>query len=122
MKTYLETFIDLHIHTQSSDGTWAPDDVVENVKNANIEIFAVTDHDSIDNVKPTQIKAEKAGIKCIAGVELSTTYNKIEHHILAYDFQLDHPSIVNRININNKQRKDYHLTVINKLLDHVKNI
>lgn len=117
-----ETYVDLHIHTQASDGTWSPNDVVENVKKANIETFAVTDHDAIDSVKETQLMASKHGITCITGVELSTTYNDMEYHILAYDFQLSHSSLINRINKNKNQRIDYHATVIEKLVKDFKQI
>lgn len=122
MKSILETYVDLHMHTQASDGTWAPADVIENVKKANIETFAVTDHDAIDNVEETQMKAEAAGVRCITGVELSTTYKQMEFHVLAYNFQLDHPSIVDRINKNKKQRQDYHHIVIKRLKEDFKNI
>jgi len=122
MKDIFETYVDLHMHTQASDGTWAPDDVIENVKKAGIDTFAVTDHDAIDNVRETQMKAERSGLRCVTGVELSTTYQQMEFHVLAYNFKLHHPVIQERINKNKKQRLDYHLTVIERLKDDYKMI
>ena len=39
--------IDLHIHTTISDGTDSPLQIVEKVKEAGVDLFAVTDHDAI---------------------------------------------------------------------------
>ncbi len=41
--------IDLHIHTCASDGTWTAEEVVKEVKQKNISVFAITDHDTIEN-------------------------------------------------------------------------
>ena len=42
--------IDLHMHTSASDGTWSPEALIQNVINAGIEIFSVTDHDTVENI------------------------------------------------------------------------
>ena len=59
---------DMHIHTTASDGTWDPDQVVEAVIQTGIEFFAISDHDSVANVKETGELAEKAGLKFIFSV------------------------------------------------------
>ena len=40
--------IDLHIHTNASDGTYSPKELIDKIHEAGIKIFAVTDHDTID--------------------------------------------------------------------------
>ena len=38
-------FVDLHVHSNASDGTFSPSQVVELAKNAGLDAFALTDHD-----------------------------------------------------------------------------
>ena len=39
--------VDMHIHTQASDGSWSPQEVIENILEQDIRLFAVTDHDTV---------------------------------------------------------------------------
>ena len=39
-------FVDLHVHSNASDGTFSPSQVVELAKNAGLDAFALTDHDT----------------------------------------------------------------------------
>ena len=75
---------DLHIHTTASDGTWDPGQVVKAVCAAGIEFFAITDHDSVANVAETKQLAESAGLRFITGVELNSTKDGHNYHILGY--------------------------------------
>ncbi len=75
---------DLHIHTTASDGTWHPAQVIEVVQDAGIELFAVTDHDSVGNVLEVEKLARAAGISFIRGTEISCTLDSVLFHIVAY--------------------------------------
>lgn len=77
--------IDLHLHTQASDGTWGPREIVQEAIHAGLTAFAVTDHDVTDALGATAAEAAKAGIPFIPGVEISSSYNpEISLHILGY--------------------------------------
>lgn len=76
--------VDLHIHTTASDGSWTPEQLVGEVERAGIELFAVTDHDSVKNISLTQQLAAEAGIAFLPGVELATTTGGRSFHILGY--------------------------------------
>lgn len=43
-------FVDLHVHSNASDGTFSPSQVVELAKNAGLDAFALTDHDTTAGV------------------------------------------------------------------------
>lgn len=79
-----DLLVDLHIHTSASDGVWTPAETVAAVRMAGIEIFAITDHDSVKNVVETGRLAAKAGLGFLAGVEISTTLDGHLFHILGY--------------------------------------
>lgn len=111
----MKHYVDLHMHTQASDGTWSPEELVENIKKVKLSTFAVTDHDEITSVEVVQQLSKKEGLNCISGVELSASYMGKEYHILTYDFAMENPKILQRIQKNHQVRMDYHRGVIETL-------
>jgi predicted metal-dependent phosphoesterase TrpH len=83
---------DLHIHTTASDGRWGPERVVAEVRTHSIGLFAITDHDTIDNVAAVEALACEAGLSFLRGVEISSWLGEHYFHILAYGFEPDTPS------------------------------
>jgi predicted metal-dependent phosphoesterase TrpH len=76
-------FVDLHTHSTASDGTLPPERVIEAAESCGLAALALTDHDTIDGVRPAREAAERAGIRVIAGVELSAYDQDHEVHLLA---------------------------------------
>ena len=99
---------DLHIHTTASDGTWDPSQVVEAVCRAGIKLFAVSDHDSVANVAETKRLAENAGLKFITGVELNSTKDGHNYHILGYGIDIENKRLEELCRHNQKllEQKD----------------
>ena len=78
--------IDLHMHTNISDGTYTPEEMLQIVKDAGIEVFSITDHDS---VKAAGIIPGLLGEKSpafISGTELSCKDEYGKYHILGYSY------------------------------------
>jgi predicted metal-dependent phosphoesterase TrpH len=67
--------IDLHIHSQSSDGAFTVEDIVKEAMLRNIGFMSITDHDSIGCQKVAIDLARKAGIRYVTGVELNVTFS-----------------------------------------------
>jgi len=84
---------DLHIHTTASDGTWDPVQLVRELKREGIGAFAVTDHDSTDNVAEAAALAQAEGLVFLPGVELNSTKNGHNYHILGYGVDIDAPAL-----------------------------
>ena len=76
-------FVDLHTHSTASDGTLPPERVIEAAERCGLAALALTDHDTIDGVRAARQAAERAGIRVIAGVELSAFDEDREVHVLA---------------------------------------
>ena len=76
-------FVDLHTHSTASDGTLPPERVIEAAERCGVGALALTDHDTIDGVRAARQAAERAGIRVIAGVELSAFDEDREVHVLA---------------------------------------
>jgi predicted metal-dependent phosphoesterase TrpH len=60
--------IDLHIHSQSSDGAFTVEEIVTEAKLRNIGLMSITDHDSIGCQQIAMDLAGKAGIRYVSGV------------------------------------------------------
>ncbi len=75
---------DLHLHTLHSDGVFFPSELVEKTKQAGIDVISITDHDNVAGVREGVAAGEQLGIDVIPGVELSTSVEGREVHILGY--------------------------------------
>lgn len=83
--------IDLHLHTTCSDGTDSVEKLIDNVLNAGINYFAITDHDTASGCRKVlasdelKQKIHNANATFVAGIEYSCIYKGRKVHILAYD-------------------------------------
>ncbi len=82
--------IDLHTHSQASDGRLAPAELVRRAAQFGVEILALTDHDGIDGLNEARQSAIELGIEFINGIELSVTWHKCTIHIVGLNFAMDH--------------------------------
>ena len=73
-------YIDLHVHSNISDGTLSPTELVKEAQKANLTAFALTDHDTTDGVKEAQEAAKGTSIEVIPGVEISAEYKETDIH------------------------------------------
>ena len=62
--------VDFHVHSTASDGTFAPSELVSQAERGAFAAIALTDHDNCDGISEF-LGAEGAGLRCVAGVELS---------------------------------------------------
>ncbi len=81
--------VDLHLHTTASDGCWPPEQLIAKVRQVGIGLFAVTDHDSLDNLAATARLIRGSGLRFLPGVELSSSLNGRWYHLLAYGFNAE---------------------------------
>ena len=75
-------FVDLHVHSNASDGTFSPSQVVELAKNAGLDAFALTDHDTTAGVPEALEKGRDLNIEVIPGIEVSSSFDGTEIHII----------------------------------------
>lgn len=75
-------FVDLHVHSNASDGTLTPSEVVQLAKKTNLCAMALTDHDTVEGVAEAMAAGKENNIEVIPGVELSCAYISKEIHIV----------------------------------------
>lgn len=109
--------IDLHIHSNFSDGKDDIETLIDNIADAGVEIFALTDHDTAKGVR-TVCESEKLkgkiaqnGLSFVGGVEWSSLFNnRYKMHILAYDFDPFAPEVLEfeqEINMILDKKREY---------------
>lgn len=89
--------IDMHIHTNCSDGDHSPSEVVKMAHDVGITHMAITDHDTIDGLKEAHLQADNLNIRLLNGVEFSSSEYK-NMHILGYGFNYNNPILNETLN------------------------
>ncbi|MCK4882643.1 MAG: PHP domain-containing protein [Candidatus Omnitrophica bacterium] len=107
---------DLHIHTNFSDSTSTPEEVVQQAYEQDLGCIAIADHDTIDGIQPAIEAAQKHDIEVISGIELSSEIGGKDIHVLGYLFDYKDQGFVDRINCMQNER----VTRMQKMIDKLK--
>ena len=79
--------IEFHCHTLFSvDGRGTPEDAVDRAVEQGVQLLAITDHNTIDGFSRASKRAEKEGVRLLAGVEIDATWGDGRHHLLGLGF------------------------------------
>lgn len=84
---------DMHSHSNASDGTLSPADLVRLADNAGVEVLALTDHDTTAGLGEAAETAAGLGIRLVAGVEISVTWSAQTVHIVGLELDPAEPSL-----------------------------
>jgi 3',5'-nucleoside bisphosphate phosphatase len=76
--------IDLHTHTDHSDGTVSPAELVRRARDADVDVLAITDHDTAAGWDEAVEVATEVGLTLVRGIEVSCRYAGLGAHLLAY--------------------------------------
>jgi predicted metal-dependent phosphoesterase TrpH len=76
--------IDLHTHTNHSDGTFTPPELVRLASQRGLEVVAITDHDTTDGLEEATGAGRELGVDVVPGVELSAEHQGTSVHVLCY--------------------------------------
>jgi len=82
MITMTNLHADLHLHSNASDGTLAPADLVAHAARHGVQMLALTDHDTTDGCAAAATACAELGVKFVAGCELSTTWRGQAVHVI----------------------------------------
>lgn len=110
-------YIDLHVHSNKSDGTLSPCEVVRLAKEKNLKAIALTDHDTVSGVKEAMEEGKKIGVEVIPGIEISADYNGGDLHILGLNVDYFNEGFNEIVNICQKSRIERNDKIIQKMQD-----
>jgi len=110
--------IDLHTHSDFSDGDLAPRDLVRTAARMGLVALSITDHDTLDGTDQALAAGEEFSIGVIPGVELSVDHEDGSLHLLAYEIDHRHPQLtgtVARLRSSREQRNGKIVDRLNEL-------
>lgn len=108
---------DLHVHSNNSDGSDSVENLVKEIKKANLEIFALTDHDTIAGcIEITKYIPEN--IKFIPSIELTCQTGDIKCHILGFNCN----PADEKLNALIQKGKELRRKKLETRLDYIKNV
>ena len=79
--------IDLHAHTDRSDGSLSPAELIALACRTGLQTLSITDHDTVEGYDQAAPLAREAGLDLVCGVELGTKFHGHSIHLLGYFFQ-----------------------------------
>lgn len=104
--------IDIHTHTTYSDGSSSVEEILKEANNSNINIFSITDHNTIDAYDEVKKLRHLFSGNIVSGVEITTTYKGETIEVLGYGFDLDKMKKLlseNVLTFEEKQLKEFEL-------------
>ncbi len=90
-------FADLHLHTQFSDGTFTPEELVLHAQQNSLSCIALTDHDTVEGCARAAAAAAPVKMEFIPGAELTAQHEDTEVHILGYFLDIHNEVLLNRL-------------------------
>jgi 3',5'-nucleoside bisphosphate phosphatase len=108
-------FIDLHVHSAASDGSYAPAEVVRLAKEGGLKAFALTDHDTVEGLPEAVAAGEKYGVEVIPGVEVSARFPGGTMHILGLAIDYTNGHLDERLAVLKHARTERNPQIVAKL-------
>jgi 3',5'-nucleoside bisphosphate phosphatase len=87
------TRIDLHTHSTHSDGTFGPAELVRLAAERDLQVVALTDHDTTNGLPEALATGLDVGVQVVPGVEFSAEYLGTSVHILCYWMDAEDPAL-----------------------------
>jgi len=107
--------VDLHIHTNKSDGALSPVQIVNKALKYNIPVISITDHDTVEAIPEAVEYGKKLCIEVIPGIETSSSINSQEIHLLSYFFDINNKSVSDFLTSFTLERKQRALKILTEL-------
>ena len=97
---------DLHLHSDVSDGSDSPAGLLERVREAGIDIFSLTDHDTYLGCDEVRKNLTDGDPTFLGGIELSCVDGCGKYHILGYCYDVNKESIREAAEVTHRARRD----------------
>jgi predicted metal-dependent phosphoesterase TrpH len=86
--------VDLHCHSNVSDGVLSPAAVATYAREAGVDVWALTDHDEVGGVARAREAATAVGMRFVPGVEISITWANQTVHIVGLQIDATNAALV----------------------------
>lgn len=112
--------IDLHTHSDASDGTDSPAQLVANARAARLDVVALTDHDTVaghDEAAAAVRSGDDRPIALVRGAEFSCLHEGISLHLLGYLFDPAHAELAREMELLRTDRTRRAAAMVDKLVE-----
>jgi len=110
-------YIDLHVHTNYSDGTFSPEEVVRYAQEVELTAIAITDHDCVDGILPAMEEAKDRDLEIIPGLELAAEIDDFEIHLIGLLLDWQDPWLKDQLKKIRNARTERMQKMVEKLND-----
>ena len=111
-----EKLIDMHTHTNYSDGQLSPNELIKLAYRRNIEVLSITDHDTVEGLKNIDYNMPELNhIKLIPGIELNAKVDKGSMHILGYNIDKDNIALNQKLNELRTNRANRIISILEQI-------
>jgi predicted metal-dependent phosphoesterase TrpH len=109
--------IDLHTHTCASDGALTPSELIERAVNFQLDVLAITDHDTVDGLEQAKayLNQKNYPLTLLPGIEISSAWHNFDIHIVGLNIDTKHPKLVELISEQQQARYQRALEMGEKL-------
>ena len=107
--------IDLHTHSNASDGKQSPADVVQSAAEAGLDVVALTDHDTTAGWDEAAVAAKQHGIALVRGIEISCQHGGISIHLLGYLQDPAAPGLLEELERSRESRETRARRIVERL-------
>lgn len=102
----MEKCCDLHAHSNASDGSLTPTELLQLAVQSGLSAVVLSDHNTVAGLEEFNQAAKALPVEAVPGVEFSTEYKGVELHILALYVRSEHYPAINALLADFKQRKE----------------
>ena len=106
---------DLHLHSNCSDGSDTPAQVVRTAAQRGVTLLALTDHDNVLGVPEARAEAAALGIRFLPSIEMDAQWPH-EMHILGLDFDTQEPRMKRALAVALIRRGERNREIVDRLL------
>ncbi len=110
--------VDLHLHTNHSDGSLSPAELVDFVKHYAVNVMAITDHDDVSGIREAGERGEQVGVQVIPGIELSIEFpleGRAHLHLLGLYIEFEHSALAQELERLREARRNRAMEIIERL-------
>ena len=109
-------FCDLHVHSNNSDGTNTPKELIEIAEQIGLSAIALCDHNTVKGLRDFLLAAVSSSVEAVPGIEITADFNGKEVHILGLFVNLTRlDEIENYVSQISKYKEESNLNLINAL-------
>lgn len=116
MKTDNRAFVDLHIHSNCSDGAFSPAELVQRASGEGLTTVAIADHDSVAGIAEGVAAGTACGIEVIPAVELSVQFRSWQDvHLLGYGMEWSDAGFLLKLNGFRERREHRNMEILERV-------